>query len=313
MSRVALPQLIKHKYAPELATGALAAGGTLGNLVPPGILLVFYAILTECSLGQLFIATIIPGVLLVLMYWLQIYIQCVRNPALGPRTEAVPFRKKLAELKHIIPLVVVFSLVMGGIWLGVYTPNEAAAIGTVVVFVYALARRTFNRRAVRRAFVNTMGTTGMALAIIIGASIFSTFMTVSGLPQALSAWLVSYDLSALQLIAVIMVLQFLLGIPLDPLTVILVTVPILLPVLNAYGINLVWFGVLVIVQAELANISPPVGLNLFVTASVGKPYGITMEQVFRGSLPFCGTMVVFLALLVAFPQISMFLVERMKW
>ncbi|MDO8717205.1 MAG: TRAP transporter large permease subunit, partial [Dehalococcoidales bacterium] len=209
-------------------------------------------------------------------------------------------------------VLVVLMMVLGGIQLGVFTPNEAASIATVFVFVYAVIRKTVKGQNLLQAFKNTLVTTGMVFAILIGANVFNVFVAFSGLSQALANWMIELHLSALGVVIVIMVLYTILGIPLNALTILLLTLPILLPVLNAYKIDLIWFGVLAIVQCELANLTPPVGMNLFVVAAMAKPRGISMGTVFRGSLPFCVTCVLFIIIIIAFPQISLFLVSQMK-
>ncbi len=312
MARVALPHLLDHKYAPSLAVGALAAGGTLGNLIPPGILLVFYAILTEVSLGQLFMACLLPGALLVLMYMVQIYIQCRLNPALGPSAGATTAKDKLYATKGMAPVALVFALVMGGIWFGVFTPNEAASCGAVFTFAYAFIRRKLTKQNTFQAFKATLVTTGMAIAIIVGAYMFNIFVAISLMPQSLATWLIGLDLSALGVIIAMMIIYFILGIVMNALPMLLLTLPIFLPLLIAYQIDLIWFGVLAVIQMELANLSPPVGMNLFVVAAIAKPRGISLSTVFRGSLPFCGTIVVFNVLLIAFPQIALYLVSLMN-
>jgi tripartite ATP-independent transporter DctM subunit len=312
MTKVAVPSLLKHKYDPGLATGALAAGGTLGNLVPPGVILVLYAIMTEVSLSKFFVACYLPGFLLTFMYMVQIYIQCKLNPLLGPGTSSSTWKEKLFAIKGIGPVVIILIAFLGGIQFGVFTPNEGASVCTVFVFLYALYRKTLNGQNLLQAFKNTLVTTGMALAILIGASIFNVFIATSGLAEALAEWLTGLHLSALGVVILIMVAYFILGIPLDPLPMLMLTIPIFLPVLRAYDIDLLWFGVLAIVQFEFANLTPPVGMYLFVVAQMVKANGISMGTVFRGSIPFCVTCGVFIALLIAFPQIALFMVGLMK-
>lgn len=312
MARVSLPQLLERKYDPALATGALAAGGTLGNLIPPGVLLIFYAVLTEVSLGKLFIACLVPGVVLTLMYLIQIYIQCKLKPSLGPRAGVTSWKEKIRDSKYVVGVAIVFIMVMGGIYLGVFTPNEGASIGTVIVFLYALVRRTLKGQDLFQAFKNTVINTGMIAALLIGANMFNIFAAVSQLPQTLATWLMGLNLSALGIVILIMVIYSILGIPMSALTMLLLTLPILVPVLNAYNVDLLWFGVLAIIQMELANLSPPIGMNLFIVAGIAKPMGISMGTVFKGSLPFCVTMLVFNILLIAVPQIALFLPSMMK-
>jgi tripartite ATP-independent transporter DctM subunit len=312
MCRVALPNLLDYKYDPRLAAGAIAAGGTLGNLVPPGIAFVFYALMSETSVGALYIAAIIPGILLTFMYLVQIYIQCKLNPSLGPPGEPASWKKKIIALKYTWALIVLFLVVMGGIWFGIFTATEAGAIGAVGTFLYALARRTVNGQTFFGALRNTLRTSGMFLGIVIGAMLFTAFVTVSRLPDFLTNWVISFHLSAVGLIIAIMVTYFLLGTFMDVGSMILLTLPIFLTMVKALGIDLIWFGVLVIVQVELANISPPTGLNIFVIATMCKERGISMGTIFRGVLPFCLTMLGFNAILIAFPQITMFLVNAMR-
>ena len=312
MTRVAVPSLIEHKYDPGLATGALAAGGTLGNLIPPGVILVLYAIMTQVSLGKFFVACYLPGFLLAFMYIVQIYIQCKLNPSLGPSAGSTTWKKKLFAIKGIAPVVVVLIAFLGGIQFGVFTPNEGASVCTVFVFLHALMRKTLNGQNLLQAFKNTLVTTGMALAILIGANIFNVFIAASGLAQALAVWLTDLHLSSLGVVILIMVIYFIMGIPMDPLPMLMLTIPIFLPVLKAYQIDLLWFGVLAIVQFELAQLTPPVGMYLFVVAQMVKANGISMGTVFRGSVPFCVTCLLFLFLLIAFPQIALFMVGLMK-
>jgi tripartite ATP-independent transporter DctM subunit len=312
MTRVAVPNLLKHKYDPGLATGALAAGGTLGNLVPPGVLLVLYAIMADVSLGKFFVACYLPGFLLTFMYVVQIYIQCKLNPSLGPSAGSTTWKEKLFAIKGIAPVVTVLIAFLGGIQLGVFTPNEGASVCTVFVFLYALIRRTLNGQNLLQVFKNTLVTTGMALAILIGANIFNVLIATSGLAQALAVWLTELHLSSLGVVILIMVIYFIVGISMDPLPMLMLTIPIFLPVLKAYHIDLLWFGVLAIVQFELANLTPPVGMYLFVVAQMVKKNGISMGTVFRGSIPFCVTCAVFIVLLIAFPQIALFMVSLMK-
>jgi tripartite ATP-independent transporter DctM subunit len=312
MTRVALPSLLEHKYHPTLATGALAAGGTLGNLIPPGIAIIFYAVITEASIGKLLVAVLLPGIILTLMYLVQIYIQCRLNPSLGPRGGSSSPWQKLVAFKDAAPMLILFMLVMVGIWIGVYTPNEAGAIGAVGAFLWAVIRRTVNGRTLLQAFKNVIVTSGMVFAIVISAQIFATFIALSGLSRALAGWVLGFNLPAIGVVILIMIIYIILGTAMDTLTMVLLTLPFFLPLLNQLGIDLIWFGVLVIIQMELSQITPPVGLNLFVVAVMVKERNISIGTVFRGVMPFCYTMVVFNALIIAFPQLALVLVDTMK-
>jgi C4-dicarboxylate transporter DctM subunit len=312
ITRLSLPSLLEHDYHPRLATGALSAAGTLSNLIPPSIGLVVYAVITETSLGKLFLAVFIPGILLTIMFMIQIYIQCRLHPSFGPPGSATTLKQKVFALKDAAPTIILFTVVMGGIWFGVYTANEAGAIGTVGVFLYGLYKRKINGQALGRAFLNTAAIAGMIFAVIISAEIFSNFVVISGLSQALAMWVGSLNIPPVGVIICIMLVYIIVGTAMDTLTMILVTLPFLIPLLNHLGIDLVWFGILVVIQMELSQITPPVGLNLFVVAGMVKEKNISMSTVFAGAWPFCYTMVIFNALLIAFPQIAMFLPSFMK-
>jgi C4-dicarboxylate transporter DctM subunit len=263
-------------------------------------------------LGKLIVAVFLPGVILTFMFMLQIHIQCRLNPSLGPSGGATTLRQKIFAFKDAAPTVILFTIVMGGIWFGVYTANEAGAIGTVFVFLYALHRRRLNRETLARAFGNTLSIAGMIFAVIVSAEIFSNFVVISGLSQALAKWVAGLNIPPIGVVICIMFVYVIVGTAMDTLTMILVTLPFFVPVLVELGIDLIWFGILVIIQMELSQITPPVGLNLFVVAGMVKEKNISMGTVFSGAWMFCYTMVIFNALLIAFPQIAMYLVSLMK-
>jgi C4-dicarboxylate transporter, DctM subunit len=312
LTKLSLPSLLEHKYQPKLATGALAAAGTLSNLIPPSIGLVLYAVLSETSLGKLYIATMVPGILLTLMFMIQIHFQCRLNPSLGPRGGSTTLREKVSAIKYAAPTAVLFSIVMGGIWFGIYTANEAGAIGAFGVFLYGLYRRSINGQTLTKAFTNTLSIAGMIFAVIVSAEIFSNFVVISGLSQALATWVIGLDLPPVGVIILIMLVYIVVGTAMDTLTMILITLPFFVPLMQQMGIDLVWFGILVVIQMELSQITPPVGLNLFVVAGMVKEKNISMGTVFSGAWPFCFTMVIFNALIIAFPKIAMYLPSLMK-
>jgi tripartite ATP-independent transporter DctM subunit len=231
---------------------------------------------------------------------------------LGPRASGTTWKQKLLAVKDGAALVIMFGLVMGGIWFGAFTPSEAAAVGTVFVLIYAVIKRKVNGQNFARAFKNTLGTTGMAFAILIGVRFFNSFIVMSGLNEALATWVTKLNVSPVVVVIVIMMVYSVLGTAMDTLSMLLLTVPIFAAMLSALQIDLIWFGVLVIVQMEFSNITPPVGMNLFIIGGMAKPKGIGMGAIFRGVLPFCLTMVVFNALLIAFPQIAMWLPNLIK-
>jgi C4-dicarboxylate transporter DctM subunit len=312
MARIALPTLLDYKYSPTLAAGALAAGGTLGNLIPPGMGIIFYCMMTETSIAKLFAACLLPGILLAVMYMVQIYIQCKLNPSLGPAGGKTTGKQKLLAVKDTWVVVLLFTVAIGGLYAGVFTPTEAGALGAIVTFLYAFMRKKLNRQNVAQSFKNAASTSGMAFAIILGAQILTIFVTISGM----SIWLMNivkeYHLSVTGFIVCTMVIYFILGAAMDAISMLFLTLPFFIPICTALGIDLYWFGVLVIIQMELSGITPPVGMNMFVVAAIGKPRGITMGIVFAGVMPFCLTMLVFTVIIVAFPQISLVLLNFMK-
>ncbi len=312
LTKLSLPSLLEHKYEPKLATGTLAAAGTLSNLIPPSIGLVIYAVMSETSLGKLYIATMLPGILLTLMFMIQIHIQCRLNPSLGPPGGSTTLKEKAFAIKYAAPTAILFFIVMGGIWFGVYTANEAGAIGAFGAFLYGLYRRMINGQTLTKAFTNTLSIAGMIFAVIVSAEIFSNFVVISGLSQALARWVIGFNLSPVGVIICIMFVYIIIGTAMDTLTMILITLPFFVPLMKQMGIDLVWFGILVVTQMELSQITPPVGLNLFVVAGMVKEKNISMGTVFSGAWPFCYTMVIFNALLIIFPKIAMFLPSLMK-
>lgn len=312
ITKLSLPSLLEHKYSPKLATGALAAAGTLSNLIPPSIGLVVYAVITETSIGQLFIASFVPGLLLTIMFMLQIYIQCRLDPSQGPLAGATTFKEKMMAVPYAIPVIVLFLVIMGGIWFGIYTANEAGAIGVICALLYGLYKKQVNKQSLTQAFSGSLTIAGMIFAVIVSADIFSNFIVISRLSQALADWVNGFHLPVTGIIILIMLIYFVLGIALDTLTMIMITLPFFIPILSSMGVDLIWFGVLVVIQMELSQITPPVGLNLFVVAGMVRDKGISMGTVFSGAWPFCYTMIIFNALLIAFPMIAMYLPKLMK-
>jgi C4-dicarboxylate transporter, DctM subunit len=313
MTRIALPSLLDdYKYDPKLALGSLLAGGTLGNLIPPGNAFIFYAVMSDTSIGRLFIAAIIPGILLTIMYLVQIYIQCKVKPSLAPKRSVTTWKQKLISLKDLWALVFIFALVMGGIWFGIFTVTEAASVGTIATFIFAVIRKRLNGQNLRQAFNNTLRTTGMAIAIITGAIIFTYFISVSNLTSALADWVIDLQVAPVVVVIVMMLVYFVLGMVMDTLAMLFLTLPIFVGLIASLNLDLYWFGILVITQMELSTITPPVGMNIFVVFSLVKDRNIKMSTMFAAVIPFCGTMLIFNTLLIIFPQISLFLVHLMR-
>jgi len=310
MGTVALPEMKRYKYDDRLATGAVAAGGTIGILIPPSIVLILYAVITEQSIGKLFLAGIIPGVLEALFYLLTIYILCKFNPQLGPPGPGTTFKQKIVSLSNSWVVLVLFVVIMGGLYLGWFSPIEASGIGAFGAFIFALLRKKLPWRSLKESLFDTGKTTVMIFIILLGAMIFGYFLAVSRLPYELAATIGDLSVNRYVILAIILVFYLFLGAVMDSLAMMLLTVPIFFPLVLELGFNPIWFGILIVRVCEIGLITPPVGLNVYIIRGVAKD--VPMQTIFRGIAPFLIADVLHVALLVAFPQISLFLPNLMK-
>ena len=313
MGRVALPELRRAGYSGRLATGALAAGGTLGILIPPSVVLVIYAILTEQNVAKLFAAAMVPGILAALAYMAVIAVMARRPGEEGASLPRRPYRERFRVLASIWPVVVIFALVIGGIYAGIFHPTEAAAIGAAGTGLAALASGRLTRTALGEALLATASSTGMLFFIILGAALFNGFLALTRLPQETASWVIEQGLSPWTVLAVVLLLYLALGCIMDSLSMILLTVPIFFPVMTALDFGMsaeefgLWFGILVLVVVEVGLITPPVGLNLFVINAMAPD--VPIGRTFRGTLPFVAADIVRVVLLVAFPLLTLGLVR----
>ncbi|WP_136657037.1 TRAP transporter large permease [Nitratireductor sp. XY-223] len=309
MGRVALPEMDRVGYSPRLATGAVAAGGTLGILIPPSAGFVIYALLTEASIGRLFMAGIVPGLLLTLLFVATISLNVRLNPEIAPRALAIPWSERWRTLGGALPLVFVVCVSIGGIYLGVFTPTEAAGVGAFLITVIAFAMGRLTLRTFGPALLDSVRTTAAVFLIAIGASVLGPFLALTHLPSDLLNLLVEAGFGPYTTLLLILACYILLGTFLEAFSMLVITVPVFLPIVAGYGFDLVWFGVLIVVVVEMGLITPPVGLNVFVVKTVAER--TPMSEIFIGVMPFWVAMVVGLALLVAFPQLSLFLPDSM--
>lgn len=305
MGRVAMPQMRKYGYKDSLASAAIAAGGTLGILIPPSVMLVIYGILTETSIRELFAAGFIPGVLGILLYLVAVKWVMWRDPSAGPAGESVPWRERWAALKRVGSTLALFVLVIGGIYLGVFTPTEAAGIGAMGAFVIALMRRALTLALLLEVLRDTVRTTAMLFAVVLTALIFANFINRAGLPGDLLAFVQGLELSPFLVILVILAIYVALGCVFESMSMMLLTVPVFFPVVAGLGFDLVWFGILVVIVIEISLITPPVGMNVFVLRAVLPD--VTTGTIFRGVTPFWVAGMVRALLVLVFPGIVLFL------
>lgn len=302
MGRVALPEMRRFGYSDRLATGAIAAGGTIGILIPPSVIMLIYGILTETSIGDLFIAGVVPGLLLTLFFMITVLVVVRLDPSSAPESADEPEPGSgTAVLGKIWSTVALFVLVIGGIYAGIFTPTEAAGIGAVGALAIGVAMRRLGLRDVVACLIDTVQTTAMIFLILIGAILFSGFLSLSGTPALLGGWIVGLDLSPTMTVVLIVGIYILLGAFLDTMAMIILSIPIFFPIVSGMGLDPVWFGIIVVIAVELALITPPMGINVFVIRGLASD--VSLAQVFLGVMPFCVALVALIALVVAVPEI----------
>jgi C4-dicarboxylate transporter DctM subunit len=309
VTSVALPEMRKAGYAPSFATGALAAGGTLGSLVPPSGALIVFGIVAEQSIGKLFAASIIPGLTQALFYIVAISIMCRINPALGPRTARVPWAERMAGLVRVVDIAALILFVIGGLFIGWFTPTEAASVGSVAALLLCWWRGKLTRAAVTGALDATLRTTGMIYLVIIGALLFATFVSVTGVAGALAQAVGSFHASPVLTIVAMAVALLVLGSFLDGIALMLLTTPIFLPIIHELHMSPIWFGIFLVRTMEIGFVHPPLGLNVYVIQGIAKD--IPLATIFRGIVPFLLVDFLHLALLIAVPMLALWLPGRM--
>jgi tripartite ATP-independent transporter DctM subunit len=312
MGHVALPELKKHGYSGALSTGAVAAGGTLGILIPPSVILVIFAVLTEQNIAKLFMAAFVPGILAAIGYLMVVAIYVRISPESAGVRARVPYGERFRELATIWPVVAIFVLVIGGIYTGIFTPTEAAAVGAAGTGLVALASRSLSRKGLKEAILGTASSTAMIFLIVLGAAALNGFLALSQLPQFAAGWVTEQGFNPWVVMAIVLLLYLVLGCVMDSLSMILLTVPIIFPMMSALDFGLtpdefaIWFGILVLIVVEVGLITPPVGMNLFIINSMAK--GTRLSETFRGALPFVASDIIRTIILVAFPPITLGLV-----
>lgn len=303
MASVAVPEMRRYHYDLSLACGVVAAGGSLGMLVPPSVVLIVYAIMTEQSVGELFLAGIVPGLVVAVVFCFTILAVCIRNPALGPAAPRVPWRGRFVSLLGVSEILALFLLVMGGMFSGLFTPTEAAAVGAAGSLVIAAIRRQLNLSMLRQSLEETVRTSCMVLMLVAGATIFGRFLAVSLIPVELAEWLSALPLPGFLIVACIVLFYLVAGLFVDALALILLTTSIFYPVITGLGYSPIWFGVITVLVVQMGVISPPVGVNVYVVSGIVRD--VPLRDVFRGALPFLAALIVSVGILMAFPQISL--------
>lgn len=311
MGTICYPEMRKYGYDPALASGAAAVGATMDTMIPPSIPMVLYGLITDASIGKLFVASFVPGILEIFFFSLTVWLITLCRPALAPaRTVHYSMREKLRSLFVLVPVLLIFLLVLGGLYGGIFTPTEAGACGAIGAVLVSLAMRRFSWRGAGKAMVGTLRITGMILVLVIGAMIFNNFIAMSGLAGAFCDWINALQLSPLGFVGLVLFLYLPLGALMDEAAMLLLTIPIYLPTLRALGIDLIWFGILVMMSWQIGAIAPPVGLIAFIIQGVTKEP--SLGTVFKGCIPFILALIAVTALLLMFPDLSLFMVSRME-
>jgi C4-dicarboxylate transporter DctM subunit len=311
MGLVSIPEMKRLKYDPALATGSVAAGGTMGVLIPPSGALIIFGILTETSIGKLFVAGIVPGILEALFYIAVIIVLCAWRPELGPPAEKAPFVEKIKALGSCGEIVALIVFVLTGLIIGWFTPTEAGAVGGFGAIIMCTLRRRLTWEGFKTAIVDTLKTTGMIYGILIGALIFNVFVAASTIPYVLSEFIGNMALPPMAILIMVLVLYFFLGCFLDVAAMTVLTIPIFFPLVVSLGFNPIWFGIVFVRMAEIAMITPPIGMNTFVIAGVVRGMGIEMETVFKGIIPFLVADFLHITLLILVPPLTLYLVGLM--
>ena len=308
-SKVAYPEMRQYGYPQSFATGVIAAGGSLGIMIPPSTVFAIYGLITEQDIGKLFIAGVVPGLLAIGMYILTINIIALVRPGFLPKTPRHSWAERIEALRDIWAVVLLFFFIIGGLYAGMFTATEAAGMGAAGAFIIAVLRRKLSRADFMRSLIESLRTSASVFTILIGALIFGYFLTVTQTPQRLTEFLTGLGLGPYGVLVLIMLMYLVLGCIMDAMAMIILTIPIVFPVIKALGFDPIWFGVIIVMTVELGLIHPPVGMNVFVIKSVIKD--VKLSTVFKGVLPFVATDIIRLAILILFPILATWLPSHM--
>ena len=309
MGKVCLPEMRRYNYSHRLSTGVIAAGGTLGILIPPSTAFVIYGLLTEQSIGKLLLAGILPGILLAALFMVTVAVWMRIKPHYGPPGPRVAWNERGWSLLRAAPMIVIVLVSIGGIYIGAFTPSEAAAVGAALAFGYALLRGSLGGGNLSAILIETVNTTALVFLILIGALVFGPFLALSGLPEKIAQSLAGLDVPRVVILIIILSVYIVLGTFLEGFSMLVLTLPIVFPIVKALGYDPIWFGVLMVIVLEMGLISPPVGINVFIVK--GLVPDVPMSEIFVGVLPFWLAMIVCTAILIVFPEIATFIPNRM--
>ncbi|HQM90954.1 MAG TPA: TRAP transporter large permease [Syntrophales bacterium] len=309
MAAVALPEMKKYNYDPSLATGVVAAGGSLGILIPPSTIFIVYGIMTEQSVGKLFLAGVMPGILMTILFIATVFIWTWNRPELAMPGARFSLREKIASLTGVVETLILFVAVMGGLFSGVFTPTEAAAVGAFGTLLIAVAGRHLSWNGFVQSLVETTRVTCMILVIVAGATVFGHFLAVTRIPFDVGTWVMGLQIHPWAVMSLILLVYLLLGCLMDSLAMIMLTIPIFFPVITSLGFDPIWFGVIIVLVTGMGVITPPVGINVYVVAGVARD--VPLHTIFRGAVKLLAAQIVTAALLVLFPQIALWLPQLM--
>jgi len=310
MAAVALPEMKKYNYDPALATGVVAAGGSLGILIPPSTIFIVYGIMTEQSVGKLFLAGVMPGILMTLLFIVTVFIWTWNRPDLAMPGARFTLREKIASLAGVVETLILFVAVMGGLFIGFFTPTEAAAIGAFGTLLIAVVGRHLSWKGFTQSLVETTRVSCMILVIVAGATVFGHFLAVTRIPFDVGNWVMGLQMPPWGVMALIILVYIVLGCLMDSLAMIMLTIPIFFPVITALGYDPIWFGVIIVLVTGMGVITPPVGINVYVVAGVARD--VPLHVIFRGALRLLAAQVVTAILLILFPQIALWLPAMMQ-